>query len=91
MHRIPSGEPATPGIPHKLRTGGKRYQISEGDGLFYSYSVYDSYEQVAQWADRILILPSGAASSKGWFHPLLTTEGAILIGLREPPDAEKVA
>jgi ubiquinone/menaquinone biosynthesis C-methylase UbiE len=44
-----------------LRTRGKRYQISEGDGLFYSYSVYDSYDQVAHWATRILFLPSGRA------------------------------
>lgn len=40
-----------------LRTRGKRYQISEGDGLFYSYSVYDSYDQLARWADRILLFP----------------------------------
>jgi ubiquinone/menaquinone biosynthesis C-methylase UbiE len=29
-----------------LRTGGKRYLTSEGDGLFYSYSVFDNYAQV---------------------------------------------
>lgn len=67
-----------------LRTRGKRYQISEGDGLFYSYSVYDSYDQIAQWATRILVLPSGPTSSRSWFHPLLTAEGIFLIALREP-------
>ena len=67
-----------------VRTWGKRYQISEGDGLFYSYSVYDSYKIVAAWADRILVLPNGPTRSRSWFHPLLTAEGVILIALREP-------
>jgi ubiquinone/menaquinone biosynthesis C-methylase UbiE len=67
-----------------VRTGGRRYQISEGDGLFYSYSVYDSYAVVAQWADRILLLSNGPIRSRSWFHPLLTAEGLILIAIREP-------
>ena len=29
-----------------LRTGGKGYHVSAGDGLFYSYSVYNDYAQV---------------------------------------------
>lgn len=29
-----------------LRTRGQRYCISEGDGLFYSYSVYNNYAQL---------------------------------------------
>lgn len=66
-----------------LRTGGKRYQISEGDGLFYSYSVYDSYDQVARWADRILVMPSLPSGSRSWFNPLLSAEGIILIAIRE--------
>ena len=72
-----------------VRTRGKRYQISEGDGLFYSYSVYDSYDLVASWADRLLILPSGLTHSRSWFHPLLTAEGVILLAIREPREAAK--
>src|SRR6266849_562634 len=67
-----------------IRTAGKGYQISEGDGLFYSYSVYDTYDLVAEWADRIMLLPSSTWSSHSWFHPLLTSEGAILIAIRNP-------
>ena len=66
-----------------VRTRGKHYQISEGDGLFYSYSVYDSYDQIAHWATHILVLPSGSISSRSWFHPLLTADGIFLIALRE--------
>ena len=72
-----------------VRTGGKRYQISEGDGLFYSYSVYDSYDLVAGWADRMLLLAGGPTRSRSWFHPLLTAEGLILIAIREPRDGGK--
>lgn len=66
-----------------LRTRGKRYQISEGDGLYYSYSVYDSYDLLASWADRLLVLPNGKAHSLSWFHPLLTTEGVVLVAIRD--------
>jgi len=71
------------------RTRGKRYQISEGDGLFYSYSVYDSYHLVASWADRILVLPCDPTHSRSWFNPLLTTPGVILIGIRGPREEGK--
>jgi hypothetical protein len=63
---------------------GKRYQISEGDGLFYSYSVYDSYDQLARWADRIFLLPTDPLLSQSWFHPLLTSPGIVLIAIRDP-------
>jgi ubiquinone/menaquinone biosynthesis C-methylase UbiE len=72
-----------------VRTRGKHYQISEGDGLFYSYSVYDTYDLVASWADRLLVLPSGPTRSRSWFHPLLTAEGVILIAIREPREIGK--
>jgi len=72
-----------------MRTRGKRYQISEGDGLFYSYSVYDSYNLVASWADRLLLLPSGLTHSRSWIHPLLTAEGVILVAIREAQESGK--
>jgi ubiquinone/menaquinone biosynthesis C-methylase UbiE len=31
-----------------IRTGGKGYFISAGDGLFYSYSVFNNYKQIRQ-------------------------------------------
>jgi ubiquinone/menaquinone biosynthesis C-methylase UbiE len=72
-----------------LRTGGNRYQISEGDGLFYSYSVYDSYDLAARWADRILLFSGDSDKSRSWLHPLLTAKGVILIAIREPREGEK--
>lgn len=75
-----------------LRTRGKRYQISEGDGLFYSYSVYDSYDLLAAWSDRVLIFPAGNCDARSsWFHPLLTAPGVILIAIRDPRKNTKPA
>ena len=31
-----------------LRTGGKGYHVSAGDGLFYSYSIFNNYDQIRQ-------------------------------------------
>jgi ubiquinone/menaquinone biosynthesis C-methylase UbiE len=66
-----------------LRTGGKGYRITEGDGLAYSYSVYDSLETIARWADRVLLIPTGGEKSGSWYHPLLTSSGVLVCALRE--------
>jgi ubiquinone/menaquinone biosynthesis C-methylase UbiE len=65
-----------------LRTGGKGYLITEGDGLAYSYSVYDSLELLAEWADRVILIPSEAGTKASWFHPLLTSAGVIVCAIR---------
>ena len=69
------------------RTRGKRYQISEGDGLFYSYSVFDSYNLIAGWVDRVLLIPGEKTEVKSWFSPLLTSQGIILVAIRDVPSA----
>ncbi len=66
-----------------VRTRGKRYQISEGDGLFYSYSVYDSYGLFAEWAEQVVLVPIGERKSTSWLHPLLTSEAIMLIAFRK--------
>jgi ubiquinone/menaquinone biosynthesis C-methylase UbiE len=66
-----------------LRTRGKRYTISDGDGLAYSYSIYDSYDQLAEWADVIWCLPTKINPiPKSWFHPLLTSQHGLLCASR---------
>jgi SAM-dependent methyltransferase len=66
-----------------LRTSGKRYQITEGDGLAYSYSVYDNFDQIAAWADRVIIVAADKTRAVSWLHPLLTSGGVILCGIRD--------
>ncbi|OHY41070.1 hypothetical protein BCV63_11130 [Cylindrospermopsis raciborskii CS-508] len=66
-----------------IRTQGKGYTITPGDGLAYSYSVFDSYDLLAQWADRIILIPTVPFSSKTWFHPLLTSGHILMCAIRE--------
>lgn len=66
-----------------VQTRGKMYRISEGDGLYYSYSVFDSYDQLASWADKIWLVPTCEGSAKGsWLHPLITSSHALLCALK---------
>ena len=41
-----------------VQTKGKMYTISEGDGVQYSYSVFDSYDQIAARTQQIWLLPT---------------------------------
>jgi len=70
------------GLYDFLRTRGKGYQTSPGDGIFYSYSVYDNYDQICQWADRILLFSYGETRNWSWFQPLLNSGNVLLIATR---------
>jgi ubiquinone/menaquinone biosynthesis C-methylase UbiE len=39
-----------------IKTRGKRYTISEGDGLAYSYSVFNDYRQIANSCESVHLL-----------------------------------
>ena len=54
-----------------------------GDGVFYSYSVYDNLHQIQQWAHNIDLLPIGKTRAWSWFHPLLTSGTVLLIAVRK--------
>ena len=57
-----------------IRRGGKRWYYSEGDGVAYSYSVFDSYQQLSQACDRVVALPlsgTGRTALLGSSHVLL--------------------
>jgi ubiquinone/menaquinone biosynthesis C-methylase UbiE len=66
-----------------FRTRGKGYIMDEGDGLAYSYSVYDSYDLVALWADRIILVPANPGNAPSWFHPLLNRDAILLFAFKE--------
>lgn len=71
------------GVFNQIRTGGKGYRITEGDGVAYSYSVYDSFDQIAKWAHRIVLVPGDKTKPGSWMHPLLTSGSVILCATRE--------
>ncbi len=68
-----------------VQTKGKMYSISEGDGLYYSYSVYDSYAQLASWAGKVWFVPAHENEVKhggNWLHPLLTSSHVLLCAVK---------
>lgn len=71
------------GIVNYLKTRGKGYNLTEGDGVSYSYSVYDSFDRIAQWAGQLIIIPNEACKARSWLHPLLTSGGIFLCALKE--------
>lgn len=66
-----------------VKTGGKGYMLTPGDGLAYSYSVYDSFDCLAEWSARLILIPVEQRNASSWFHPLLTTSGVIVCALKE--------
>jgi ubiquinone/menaquinone biosynthesis C-methylase UbiE len=70
-----------------IQTKGKMYTLSEGDGLAYSYSVFDSYDQLAARMQQIWLLPTagGPAKRLSWVHPLLTSTHVLLCAFKDTP------
>jgi ubiquinone/menaquinone biosynthesis C-methylase UbiE len=57
-----------------VKTRGKGYLISEGDGLAYSYSVFDNYSQIAAGCRSVHVVntvPSGANAYRSASHVAL--------------------
>jgi ubiquinone/menaquinone biosynthesis C-methylase UbiE len=66
-----------------VKTRGKGYLLTEGDGLAYSYSVYDSFELIAEWAAEMFLIPAERCTAKSWIHPLLTSGAVLVCALKE--------
>jgi ubiquinone/menaquinone biosynthesis C-methylase UbiE len=71
------------GTANFINTHGKGYTISQGDGLAYSYSVFDSFNVLANWADRLIPIPTTKEKISYWCHPLLTSSHILLCAIRE--------
>jgi ubiquinone/menaquinone biosynthesis C-methylase UbiE len=70
------------GMVNFLKTGGKGYLITQGDGLAYSYSVYDSLDCLARGASRLMLLPGEDGYANSWLHPLLTSQSIIAFAIK---------
>jgi len=71
------------GAAYRLKTLGKGYRFSEGDGLAYSYSVFDCIDLLVRWADRIILIPTDNIKTSGFFHPLLSSFHLLLCAVRD--------
>lgn len=59
-----------------LRTRGRRYEESEGDGVYYSFSVYDVLPELQAWTSDVWVRPlDGNATPllSRWTGPLLNS------------------
>ena len=69
------------GAARFIRTGGKGYTV--GDGLQFSYSVFDSLSLLAGWADRIILIPTRKRTGASWFQPLMTSPHILVCAFKE--------
>jgi ubiquinone/menaquinone biosynthesis C-methylase UbiE len=72
-------------LANRIRMRGKDHLWSEGDGIFYSYSVYDSLDLLSSWGDRVSLLGTSSGRT-GWTGPLLSSSSVMLAAVREPKE-----
>ena len=64
-----------------IKTGGKGYRISKGDGLSYSYSVFDNYKQIEAICESVHVLNT-QAPSRG-INPYKNARNVALLGIKK--------
>ena len=62
-----------------IKTKGKGYTISEGDGLAYSYSVFDNYKQIRDHCRSVHLLNT----KDGFIDPYKTASHVALLGIKK--------
>jgi SAM-dependent methyltransferase len=70
------------GLVDRAKTRGRGYRISQGDGVSWSYSVYDSYSVLADWG-RVFFIPLVTPRSRTWAHPLLSADHILACAVRD--------
>ena len=75
-------------LANLVKTRGKGYLESEGDGISYSYSVFDDLPALGAWADRVYTVPLGPQSATppalaAWTGALLTAPQVLVCALRD--------
>lgn len=66
----------------RVRTKGRGYHQSDGDGVFYSYSIYDSVGQLQAWANRVFVIPT--TPQKCLPIAQVAAPQGLLVAFREP-------
>jgi ubiquinone/menaquinone biosynthesis C-methylase UbiE len=66
-------------VANLIKTRGKGYSFSEGDGLYYSYSVFNDYKQIARACKSVHFLNT----TNGGPNLYRTATHAALLGLKE--------
>jgi ubiquinone/menaquinone biosynthesis C-methylase UbiE len=64
---------------HLIRTKGKGYAISKGDGLYYSYSVFNDYRFIKSACKKVHLLNT----NDGDINPYRTASHIALLGVKK--------
>ncbi len=70
-----------------VKTRGKGYMVSEGDGLAYSYSVFNNYKQIRAQCRSVHLLNTLDAR----INPYTTASHVALLGVKYESDGDKAA
>jgi ubiquinone/menaquinone biosynthesis C-methylase UbiE len=62
-----------------IRTKGKKYQISKGDGLFYSYSLFNNFSLIKENCKSVHLMNTRDAG----VNPYRTASHAAILGLKK--------
>jgi ubiquinone/menaquinone biosynthesis C-methylase UbiE len=66
-------------VANLIKTGGRGYSFSEGDGVFYSYSAFSNYDQIKNHCQRIHVLNT---NERGWgVDPYKSASHVALLGI----------
>jgi ubiquinone/menaquinone biosynthesis C-methylase UbiE len=65
-------------LAYRIKTGGKGYTISEGDGLGYSYSVFNDYRLISEQCSSVHIMNTTSAG----LNPYRTAPHVVLLGVK---------
>lgn len=65
-----------------LVNGGKRWNESEGDGIYYSYSVFDNLKLIESSCSKVFAIPITAARGTA-ISPLLFAPHVLLCGWKQ--------
>jgi ubiquinone/menaquinone biosynthesis C-methylase UbiE len=66
----------------RIRTRGRGFMESDGDGIFYSYSIFDSMSQLQTWADRVFVVPTMPQKKHSLMQ--IAAPHGLLVAFREP-------
>jgi ubiquinone/menaquinone biosynthesis C-methylase UbiE len=70
-------------VANFLKTRGLGHTVSCGDGVSYSYSVFDSLDILQAWADRLVVVPTARSDYRTWLSPLLSSSHVLLCAVRD--------
>jgi ubiquinone/menaquinone biosynthesis C-methylase UbiE len=66
-------------LANLIKTGGKGYSITEGDGLSWSYSVFNNYRQITDACSSVHLLNTTRAG----INPYRSSPHVALLGIRQ--------